>query len=108
MFNEENYNLYKLDYNEKIKLIEQNKYLDVFINDKNWVIRMAVVKKNYRLDKLINDKEATIRCKVAEQGYKLDVLINDKTKAVQQSVIEYCKEHPEKQECIDLLRLHNL
>ena len=95
-------------YVEKFNLIQQNKDLDKFIQDENWIIRCEVAKRGYGLDILINDEAATVRCVVARQGYGLNKLINDEILSVKQAVIEYCKIHTEKQECKNILQLYNL
>lgn len=47
--------LINLPYDKKLKLIKQNKYLDVFINDCNYEVRVKVAEQNYGLNTLIND-----------------------------------------------------
>lgn len=100
--------LYELPFEEKIKLIKQNKYLNIFINDSNSLIRCYVAHQNYKLNYLINDIFAIVRQAVAQQGYGLDILINDEDIGVRNSVIEYCKKYPQKQECKNLLQLYKL
>lgn len=78
--------LLNLEYYEKIKLIRQGKYLDIFIEDEDWRIRYNLAKIGYGLDILVNDEEAYVRIQVAKQGYRLDTLINDKYETVRQEV----------------------
>ena len=69
--------LYELSNDEKIELIRQNKYLDIFVKDTNWIIRKEV----------------------ARHGYGLNILINDSNWAIVNSAILYCKKHKDKEEC---------
>lgn len=71
---------------QKEYLIQENKYLDIFVNDENLWVRFAV----------------------AAQGYGLDILINDKSSWVRNMVRMYCKNHPNKPECKNILNLYNL
>lgn len=100
--------LYSLPFEDKIKLIENNQYLDIFAEDPAFSIRMAILEKGYVLNKLVNDYNYFIRIGVAEKGYGLDILINDKDINVREQVIEYCKKHQDKEECKNLLNLYNL
>ena len=100
--------LYSLPFEDKIKLIENNQYLDIFAEDPAYSIRMAILEKGYALSKLVNDYNYFIRIGVAEKGYGLSKLINDPHEIVRNAVIRYCKEHQEKEECKNLLNLYNL
>lgn len=122
--------LLNLPFEEKDKLIENNQYLDIFINDPDTNVRISVAYQKYRLDILINDPEYRVREEVAyrgygldilindsnfwvrravaERGYKLDVLINDPNYHVRRAAKEYCENHPEKPECQKILELYNL
>lgn len=58
--------LYKLSYNEKKYYIEKDKYLNIFIDDKDWSVRCTVAQQGYGLDKLFNDKNNDVRLTVQE------------------------------------------
>lgn len=75
--------LLNMSYYEKIILIEQGMYLDVFIHDERAVVRMAEASQGYGLDILVHDEDSDVRYCVACQGYGLDKLINDKDENVQ-------------------------
>lgn len=66
-----------LDISDKQKMIERGENLDIFINDKDWIVRAEVARQGYGLDKLINDKDGAVRAEVARQGYGLDKLVDD-------------------------------
>lgn len=122
--------LFNLPFKEKIKLIQQDKYLDTFVYDKDKQIRYEVLNRKYGFDILINDEEPYLRALVAEQKYKLDILINDKSEYVRQcvakqgygldilisdeshwvrdEVIWYCKKNPHLPECRKILKLYNI
>lgn len=97
-----------LPYDEKIKLIANDKYLDIFINDPDDVIRGALARKNYKLDILVNDGSEWVRREVARQGYALDKLMDDEDDWTREEVIIYCKNNKEKEECRNIFNLYNL
>ena len=97
-----------MEYKEKVELIERGKDLNILINDLNPNIRAAVAEQSYDLDKLINDKDWHVRYAVAEQGYGLNILINDSNLWIRKTVIKYCKEHIDKEECKKILLLNNI
>lgn len=65
------------NYEEKFKLLEDSKYFDILINDKNSYIRQAIAKQGYGLNILVYDKAYFVREEVAKEGYGLDVLVDD-------------------------------
>lgn len=55
-----------LSFEEKYRLIGEGKYLDVFVNDENWLVRYIVARQGYGLEQLINDKDEDLR-KIAKR-----------------------------------------
>lgn len=96
------------EFENKFVQVRNGQYLDIYIDDSDYQVRAEVARQNYGLDILINDPHWIVRRQVAAQGYGLDILINDEEPLVSNIVIEYCKIHPEKPECIKLLKLYNL
>lgn len=99
-------NLLNLGFIKKLELIRQHEYLDIFINDPDWSVRLEVAKQGYGLDKLVNDKKTGVLIEVAKQGYGLEKLINDTR--IKGAVLHYCKNNIEKEECRKILNLYNL
>jgi hypothetical protein len=79
----------------KMGFIEQGRFLDIFVNDADVYIRIAVAEKGYGLDILIKDEDPCVRRAVAEQGYGLDILINDKRRFVSGVALEKLQEFAE-------------
>lgn len=78
--------LFNLEFEDKIELIKQGKYLDIFIKAGNPLVRLAIAEQGYKLDVLINDKSEYVRAEVANKGYRLDILINDGSAYVREAV----------------------
>lgn len=87
-----------LDYYDKLDLIKQGEYLDIFIEDEEPFVREAVALKGYGLEKLVNDKSKFVRGAVAEQGYGLEKLINDESTYVREVAQDKLKKLKEKGE----------
>lgn len=75
-----------LSFQEKIKLINESKYLDTLISDENEIIRASI----------------------ADKGYGLDILINDKDEMVRNHVIRYCKRHKHIPLCNKIFTRHHI
>lgn len=111
--------LLNLDYLEKLELIRAKKYLDVFLNDEDWRVRVAVAKQGYGLEQLIDDEHWQVREVVAYKGYGLKQLVDDDDEDVRRAVaeqgygleqllydeIQYVREMAE-QKAIEILREH--
>lgn len=75
-------NIHSLDVNTKIRLAEEDIFLDILLNDKSSYVREAVARQKYRLDILMYNDDEDVRAVVAELGFGLDALINDKSEFV--------------------------
>ena len=65
--------------------------------------------KDYtNINVLINDEDYRIRQEIAKQGYGLNILINDSNLWIRKTVIKYCKEHIDNEECKNILLLNKI
>lgn len=78
--------LLNLPLNEKKHLIKQDKFLDIFVNDENYMVRLSVAFRVYGFEKLVHDKNWMVRAVVARKGYGLKILVYDNCKTVRQLV----------------------
>lgn len=79
-------NILNLPPEERYKLADKEKYLDILVNDPDPIVRAKVASKCVYLDRLINDPDWYVRCAVAQQGYRLNKLINDDNPIVRRDV----------------------
>ena len=71
---------------KKYELIMDGKYINIFLEDADEIIRATI----------------------AIYGHKLDILINDESQIVRNKVIQYCEIYSEKPECRKILQLYKL
>lgn len=102
---------------------------NIFINDKEYMIRLQVAKRGYKLDKLVDDEILHIRKLAYSAGYHgkqllnehiyvkeelimngkfLDKFIDDTSEYIRRLVVKYCEMHPFDEECKKILSLYKL
>ena len=73
---------------ERFILATKGKFLNILVNDKEWIVRFWVAKHGYGLDVLVNDEHRCVRIAVAKKRHKLDILINDQDWEVRNAVAQ--------------------
>ena len=71
------------------------------------IIRQIAYNNNYCGNNLLNES-TYIKINLIEQGKFLDEFIGDSNYYIRKTVIKYCKNHLEKQECKKILLLNNI
>ena len=63
--------------NVRCEVAKQGRYMDVLVDDDEWIVRCEIARQGYGLDVLVDDESWIVRREVAKQGYGLDVLVED-------------------------------